>query len=389
MQWDVIIIGAGAAGLMAAITAGRRGRRVLVLEHMSKPGRKILISGGGRCNFTNRYVSFENYLSANPHFCKSALARYTPADFLALLKTHGIGWHEKKLGQLFCNDSATAIVDMLLKEARMARVCLRTGVQVHSVRKGDFFEVETVHETLQAPALIVATGGLSLPKVGATDLGYRLARHFGHTFIEPRPGLVPLIYGPADQALTALRGLALPTRVSLPSISFEENTLFTHFGLSGPAILQISSYWRPGQALRINFLPQLDLRRQVSQWQKEKNPQQITTLLDQFLPRRFVRAWQACYFPARPPAQLDARTQQQLCSALQDWSILPADTAGFAKAEVTVGGIHTQELSSRTLESRRVPGLYWVGEVVDVTGWLGGYNFQWAWASGHAAGEAV
>lgn len=389
MEWDVIILGAGAAGLMAAITAGRRGRRVLVLEHMAKPGRKILISGGGRCNFTNRNARPENYLSANPHFCKSALARYTPADFLAWVESHGIGWHEKKLGQLFCNNSAAAILEMLLKEARAAGVRLHTGVQVHSVRKGGCFEIETAQETLRSRALIVATGGPSVPKVGASDFGYRLARHFGHTLVEPRPGLVPLTFCAADQVLTELRGLALPTRVSLPEATFEENTLFTHFGLSGPAILQISSYWRPGQVLHINFLPQLDLEAQVAQWQKERNAQQITTLLAQFLPRRLVRTWQSRFFPARTPAQLNSRELRQLTESLQNWQIIPAGTAGFAKAEVTIGGLNTRELSSRTLESRRVPGLYWIGEVVDVTGWLGGYNFQWAWASGHAAGEAV
>ncbi|PIQ28392.1 aminoacetone oxidase family FAD-binding enzyme [bacterium (Candidatus Blackallbacteria) CG17_big_fil_post_rev_8_21_14_2_50_48_46] len=389
MQWDVIIIGAGAAGLMAAITAARRGRRVLLLEHQAKPGRKILISGGGRCNFTNLYASPENYLSQNPHFCKSALARYTPGDFIAWIEAHGIPYHEKKLGQLFCDRSASDILEMLLSEAAQAGVKIHTGVRVHSLRKTEVFVLETAHETLLADKVILATGGLSIPKVGASDLGYRLAKFFGHRMVSPEPGLVPLIFSEAQMAFAELRGLALDTRVTLPEINFRENALFTHQGLSGPAILQISSYWKAGEVLEINFLPDLDLAHLFEAWVQEKQPAQVTSLLDAYLPRRFVRFWSEKYFPAKPAFRFDPAEKQALFQALQAWQMLPAKTAGYSKAEVTTGGLDTAQVSSKTLESRLVPGLYFVGELLDVTGWLGGYNFQWAWASGHAAGQAV
>lgn len=388
--WDVIVIGAGAAGLMCALTAGKRGKRVLVLEHAPKPGKKILISGGGRCNFTNLYASPENYLSQNPHFCKSALARYTPGDFIALVESHGIPYHEKKLGQLFCDRSAQDILDMLLSEAHAAGVKLYTGVQVQRIAKGEsVYQLNTPNQTFQARSLVLATGGLSIPKMGATDFGYRIAKQFGHRCVAPQPGLVPLTFSASMMALAELRGLALDTEVRLAQAHFRENTLFAHFGLSGPAILQISSYWHPGQSLRLNFLPDIHLASVIEGWQREKRQAQITTLLDDYLPKRFVRAWQTRYFPAKPPTQLSLAEVDKLCQSLQDWSFTPAGTAGYAKAEVTTGGIDTSEVASKTMESRLVSGLYLIGELLDVTGWLGGYNFQWAWASGYAAGQAV
>ncbi len=388
--WDVIVIGAGAAGLMCALTAGKRGKKVLVLEHQPQPGRKILISGGGRCNFTNLYAGPENYLSQNPHFCKSALARFTPGDFIEMVEAHGIPYHEKKLGQLFCDRSAQDILDLLLDECTEAGVKLYTGVRVQRIRKGESeFVLDTPDQTFLSRALVLATGGLSIPKMGATDFGYRIAKQFGHQRVETQPGLVPLTFSQAQLALVELRGLALDTEVSLPTARFRENTLFAHFGLSGPAILQISSYWQPGQALKINFLPEFNLAQTLLAWQKEKRQAQITTLLDEFLPKRFVRAWQELYFPAKPPFQFSANEGESLCHALQAWTFEPAGTAGYAKAEVTTGGLDTREVSSKTMESRHVPGLYLIGELLDVTGWLGGYNFQWAWASGTAAGEAV
>jgi predicted Rossmann fold flavoprotein len=389
MIWDVIIIGAGAAGLMCAITAGRRGKSVLVLEHQAKPGRKILISGGGRCNFTNIYAGPDNYLSQNPHFCKSALARFGPEDFIERVQLHGIPYHEKKLGQLFCDRSAQDILDLLLSDAAKAGVQIETGTSVQSLNKGECFALATNRGEFQAQAVVLASGGLSIPKIGASDFGYRIAQKFGHKLVSPQPGLVPLTFSKAQSALADLRGLALDSGVQTGDFYFRENTLFTHFGLSGPAILQISSYWKHPQNLTINFLPDLNLAEQIGIWRHEKRTALISTLLDDYLPKRFVRRWQEQYFPAKTPQQLSQIEIEKICRVLQHWQFTPAGTAGYAKAEVTTGGLDTADVSSKSMESRHVKGLYIIGELLDVTGWLGGYNFQWAWASGFAAGQAV
>ncbi len=390
-KWDVIIIGAGAAGLMCAAQAGQRGRKVLVLEHQSEIGKKVLISGGGRCNFTNLYAEADNYLSQNPHFIKSALARYTPYDFLALVERYGIQWYEKKLGQLFCRNSAKEIVDLLLQECKQAQVKIQTGIQVRSVKKTDVgFTVNTANQNYQSKALVLACGGLSIPKVGASDLGYRLLKQFGHPLVSTRPALVPLTLLPQDQSLTTLRGIALDSVVRFEGQSFRENTLFTHFGLSGPAILQISSYWQQGSAIEIDFLPEQDLQVLIKQAQQESPEQFISNYLKQFLPARWIQFWlENNLIPAKSLRQLSEADIQNLMQTLKSWHIQPSGTSGYGKAEVTAGGADTDYFSSKTMESKQVKGLYCIGELMDVTGWLGGYNFQWAWASAYAAGQAI
>lgn len=385
---DVIVIGGGAAGLMCAIEAGKRGRSVTVLEHSERLGKKILISGGGRCNFTNTSASPDQYLSANPHFCKSALARFQPADFIALVEQHRIAYHEKKLGQLFCDVSSRQIVEMLQKECDAARVEIRLNCRVQRVQKHLRFQLETSLGVMQCDSLVIATGGLSFPKIGATDFGYRLAQQFDLSVIAPRPGLVPLLFGTAEQAVFGeLSGVSLDAAASANGASFRENILFTHRGLSGPAILQISNYRDAAGPITLDLLPEtpaLDLLLAQRQTTRE-----LKTVLGQHLPQRFVQAWCARCAPSRPMSRYSNAELEVLAKNLHAWKILPAETEGYAKAEVTLGGIDTAELSSKTMESRRVPGLYFIGEVVDVTGWLGGYNFQWAWASGHAAGQFV
>lgn len=387
-RYDVIVVGAGAAGLMCAIEAGRRGRRVLLLEGSDGPGKKILISGGGRCNFTNLYASPENYLSSNPHFCKSALSRYTPGDFIALVESHGIKYHEKKLGQLFCDGNARAILAMLETEASDAGVEVLPCV-IRAVDKGETgFVLETDQGVVEAESLVVATGGLSIPKMGATDFGYRLARHFDIGIVEPRPGLVPLTFSGAMQQFCAgLSGVSLDVTASCNGQFFRENLLFTHDGLSGPAILQISSYWLPGQAISLDMLPGRDALNLLTDAAAAHRA--LGSMLADHWPRRVAQGWAEAFGPSRPLDQLTAREIEALATLLHAWELRPMGTRGYAKAEVTVGGIDTNELSQRTMESRKVPGLYFIGEVVDVTGWLGGYNFQWAWASGYAAGQAV
>jgi len=376
LAYDAIVIGAGAAGLFAAATAARRGKRVLVVEHTRQPGAKILISGGGRANFTNRRVSAANFLSENPHFAKSALARFTPDDFLALVKKHHVRYHEKTLGQLFCDTSARHILDMLLAECSAGGVEIQTGCRLEAVRREAGFEVETSLGRFSAPALVVATGGLSIPKLGATDLGYRLARQFGLKVVEPYPALVPLVFDEADRSRWCdLAGVSTPVRASCGGVAFDEKFLFTHRGVSGPAVLQVSSYWRKGQAIQVDLLPGRTF---------EAPPHDARKALSLALPQRLAERWldvESFDRPVLPVRKVDAR--------LHDWRFVPAHTEGFDKAEVTGGGVSTAELSSKTMEARNVPGLYFVGEVVDVTGWLGGYNFHWAWASAHAAGEAL
>ena len=386
---DAIVLGAGAAGLMAAAVAGQRGKRVAVLDHAAEPGRKILISGGGRCNFTNLHAAPDRYLSANPHFARSALSRYTPADFIALVEKHGIAWHEKTLGQLFCDGSARQILDMLLAECAAGGVRVLCDADIGEVGHADGrFTVSIGGRLLSAPALVIATGGPSIPKLGATGFAHDLARRFGLKVVQPRPGLVPLTLG-ADEALfRELSGVACPVVASCGKTAFAEAALFTHRGLSGPAILQISSYWQKGGQIGINFLPD-----RAPGWllsAKRATPARaLRKILSEALPERLATALgervgadgTLVTFPDRALSAIEAR--------LADWRFTPSGSEGYAKAEVTVGGISTAELSSKTMEARSVPGLYAIGEAVDVTGWLGGYNFQWAWASAVAAGQAI
>ena len=387
-DFDVLIVGAGAAGMMCAIEAGRRGRRTLLLEHQDRVGKKIAISGGGRCNFTNVHTSPANYLSGQPDFCKSALARYTPWDFIALIEQHGVAYHEKKLGQQFCDESARRIIDLLLAECAAANVDVRTNCRVGEVRKADRFEMATSHGDFRAQSLVIACGGLSFPKLGASDFGYRLARQFGLAITELRPGLVPLAFA-ADEhaALRELSRLSLPVIARHRGAEFAENLLFTHRGISGPAVLQISSYWRESETLHLDLLPGLNAADFLAAARRDRTD--LPTLLSRHWPRRFAEAWCAQHSPAKPPAQWNAAELAHAAARLESWPLTFPATEGYAKAEVTLGGVDTRELSSKTMEARRVPGLYCIGEVVDVTGWLGGFNFQWAWASGHAAGQFV
>ena len=394
--FDVIVLGAGAAGLFCAGIAGQRGLRVLLIDPAEKLAEKIRISGGGRCNFTNRETTPAQFLSANPDFCRSALARYTAADFIALVQRHGIAFHEKHKGQLFCDDSAEQIISMLLAECQAGGVqrwqpCAVNGVQALA----DGFEVDTGRGPVRAHQLVVATGGLAIPKIGATDFGYRLARQFGHKVVEPRPALVPLSFDAAAWApFVPLAGASLPVDISTGSgrtkASFREDLLFTHRGLSGPAVLQISSYWRPGEALTLDLLPRQDPLATL-QAAKQQSKRQVGNLLATLLPQRLADAWllQLAIDPAKPMAELRDRDLQRLAESLSRWSLKPSGTEGFRKAEVTAGGVDTRELDSRNMASKRQGGLYFIGEVVDVTGWLGGYNFQWAWASGAACARAL
>ncbi len=385
---DVVIIGAGAAGLFCAIEAGKRGRNVVVLEHAERIGKKIAISGGGRCNFTNLNTSADNFISANPHFCKSALARYTPADFVSLVEKHGITYHEKKLGQLFCDGSSRQIIEMLLTEARTAGVEIRCGSLVSHVQKRESFEVETNNGVINSQALVVATGGLSIAPLGATDFGYRLARQFGLTIVEPWPALVPFTLSRETlRELGPLSGISLEASVSCAGKQFRENILITHRGLSGPAVLQVSSYWRPGLSVTIDLLPDHDALTLLREHENKEIA--LANFLSQFLPRRFVLAWCALNCPSEPLKRYTPRQLSHIAQRLSCWEIAPTGTEGYKKAEVTAGGISTTELSSQTMAVKIVPGLYFIGEVVDVTGQLGGFNFQWAWASGYAAGQSA
>jgi len=389
MKYDVMILGAGAAGLFCAFHAARRGRRVLVLEHNDRPGKKILISGGGRCNFTNRDTRPECFLSANRHFAKSALAQYKPSDFIALVERHGIAWHEKTLGQLFCDNSAQQIVGLLLSECRDAGVEIRCSSPVESVTQSlNGFAAQLAAESIDASSLIVATGGPSIPKLGATGFAYDIARQFGIRVIPPRPGLVPLTMNPQDlHVWSALSGVAATVRAGIGTRSFTERMLFTHRGLSGPAILQISSYWEPGQSLQIDLAPQRKVAENLLAQKRENSRVFPRTVLSQYLPERLAATWAGG--DPRPLSQMTGAALRELGESLHQWEIIPAGTEGFDKAEVAAGGIDTAELSSQTMEARRVPALYFIGECVDVTGWLGGYNFQWAWASAFAAARAA
>ena len=379
-DFDVIVAGAGAAGLMCAIRAGQRGRRVLVLDHADKVGKKILISGGGRCNFTNLLSRPEAFLSANPHFCKSALARYTQHDFIALVDKHRIAWHEKTLGQLFCDGSARQIVAMLLAEGEAAHVDVRSAHRITGVEKADRFTVNTDHGAFTAASLVLATGGLSIPKMGATGFAHDVARRFGLALTETRPALVPFTLEAPE-----LSGVSLEVVARLGRIGFREAMLFTHRGLSGPAIRQISSYWRAGQEISVDLLPDTDAAPFLKERKRTRPKALLRTVLAERLPQRLAQSLE----PDGAMANLRDRDLETLAARLKAWKVVPSGTEGYAKAEVTVGGVATAGLSSRTMEANTVPGLYVIGEAVDVTGWLGGYNFQWAWSSGWVAGEAV
>jgi predicted Rossmann fold flavoprotein len=386
---DVIIIGAGASGLMCAIEAGKRGRKVLVLDHANKAGKKILMSGGGRCNFTNYSVEPNNYISHNPHFCKSALSRYSQWDFLALVGRYRISFHERDHGQLFCDESAKDILDMLLAECDKAGVVVRLNTRIDSVaRLADRFQLKTGSGSFTGQSLVVATGGLSIPKMGATPLGYKIAEQFGIKVLPTSAALVPFTLQPEDkERFSALSGIAVPCVVSNKRQSFSENVLFTHRGLSGPAVLQISSYWRAGEEIAIDLLPQVNLETELKSKRQQKVKNKLKTILEGYLPKRLISA-------LLPEDLLDLSLQdlsdkqiQQVAKQLNSWTIKPNGTEGYRTAEVTSGGVDCDAISSKTMESKQVPGLYFIGEVLDVTGWLGGYNFQWAWSSAWCAGQ--
>ncbi|KAA0699556.1 NAD(P)/FAD-dependent oxidoreductase [Neorhizobium sp. P12A] len=388
---DVVVIGAGAAGMMCAIRAGRRGRSVTVLDHAAAPGEKIRISGGGRCNFTNINAGPKNFLSANPHFAKSALARFTPQDFIAMVERYGIAWHEKTLGQLFCDESAKDIIRMLVDEMRSASVDLRLRTEIASVeRHGDGFRIHASDGPIDATSLVIASGGKSIPKMGASGFAYRIAEQFSLPVVETRPGLVPLTIEPSLlQRLTPLSGIAAPAEIRHGKTSFREALLFTHRGLSGPAILQISSYWREGDEISIGIEPDIDVFEHLKAARQANGRQSAQTALAEILPKRLAQhVVEAEEMDGNMADQSDKRLQR-LAASVQDWRIKPSGSEGYRTAEVTLGGIDTACLDSRSMQVKTIPGLFFIGECVDVTGWLGGYNFQWAWASGFVAGEAA
>lgn len=386
MKYDAIIVGGGAAGLFCAIEAGKRGRRTLVIEHNAQVGRKILISGGGRCNFTNIDTRPENFVSGNPHFCKSALARYTPQNFIELVKKHKIPFYEKTLGQLFCRESSRQIVEMLLEECRRAKVEIVLDCSVKEVRKETLFEFETTRGPYLSENLVIATGGLSFPKIGATDFGYKIAKQFGLKLTETRPSLVALVIANGKN-YAKLAGISVDAAVDSGKQSFRENILFTHRGLSGPAILQISNYWKKRQPVAINLLPDKNAEELLNANRHSK--QTLSNFLGSLLPNRFAEGFAAANLPDKPINQLSNLEIGLTAEMLNNWQVEFSSTEGYDRAEVTLGGVSTNELSSQTMESKKVPGLYFIGEVADVTGWLGGYNFQWAWAAGFAAGNNV
>ncbi|MBD3827220.1 MULTISPECIES: NAD(P)/FAD-dependent oxidoreductase [Stenotrophomonas] len=391
IRCDVLVIGAGAAGLMCALTAGQRGRIVQVIDHANKVGKKILMSGGGRCNFTNTGTTPANFLSANPHFCKSALARYTPGDFIEMVERHGIAYHEKELGQLFCDVSSKQIVRMLVDECQAAGVQIRTDCGVDKVERGaDGFHVHTAQGHFHAASLVVATGGLSIPSLGATGFGYELARQFGHTVLPTRAGLVPLtLSGTHQERFHDLSGVALPVAARCGDVAFRNSMLITHRGVSGPAILQISSFWQPGDDLRLDLLPDRDAETWLRDMKRDRGAAELRTVLSEVVPRRLALRLCEHWLPDRPVRQIDERQLREAAALLQDFPLVASGTEGYRTAEVTLGGVDTRKVSSSTFESQLVPGLHFIGEVLDVTGWLGGYNFQWAWACGHAAGQVV
>ncbi len=388
---DVIVIGAGAAGMMCAIRAAQRGRSVVVLDHAKSPGEKIRISGGGRCNFTNIHAGPKSFLSANPHFCKSALARFTPSDFIAMVDRHRIAWHEKTLGQLFCDDSAKDIIHMLLDEMRAAGAVLHLRTDISDVERGsDGFRISTSEGMYECSSLVIATGGKSIPKMGATGFAYRIAEQFGLPMVETRPGLVPLTLDQATlESLSELSGISAPAEIRHGKTAFREALLFTHRGLSGPAILQISSFWREGDDITVDIEPDVDLFEHLKAAKKTNGRQSAQTALGEILPKRLAQYLTERAGIVGHMADLSDKALLRLADAAQNWKIKPSGSEGYRTAEVTLGGIDTAALDSRTMQAKSVAGLYFIGECVDVTGWLGGYNFQWAWASGFAAGESL
>jgi len=391
MEFDVVIIGGGAAGLMCALTAGQRGRRVLVIERANRCGKKILMSGGGRCNFTNIGTTPANFLSGNPHFCKSALARFTPAQFIAMVDRHGIAWHEKELGQLFCDDSSKQIVQMLLDECADAGVRIETSCSVERIEESaGRFRLQTTLGVMDCAALVVASGGLSIPSMGASGFGYEIARQFGHNVLPVRAGLVPLtLSGKHQEHYADLAGVALPVSARCGKARFDNAMLITHRGLSGPSILQISNYWEPGKELLLDLLPGRDAGQWLAEQQIAHPAAELKTILADALPKRLAHRLCEVFFNNRPMRQISVGELRTMAARLHAWPITASGTEGYRTAEVTLGGVDTDELSSGTMQSKTVPGLYFIGEVVDVTGHLGGYNFQWAWASGRAAGEVA
>lgn len=394
-KFDVIVIGGGAAGMMCAFTAGQRGRKVLLLEHADRVGKKILISGGGRCNFTNRSVEADHFISGNPHFCKSALSRFRPDDFIALVEKHGIAYHEKKRGQLFCDGKAVQIVNLLLDECRAGGVRIETRCTVEKIEASSAEGARgfTVHTNLgrnDAASLVIATGGLSFPKIGATHFGYKTARQFGLKVRPCHPGLVSFILPPRDLKETdGLSGTSADAIITCRNRTFRDAILFTHKGLSGPGILQISNYWEAGEAVTVDLLPDFDLQAAIKQWQMDRPKAELKSLIGERLTRRLAHRWLDCCSENKPVSRYHQKEIAAIAERFHHWTIVPSATGGYSVAEVTKGGVDTDELSSKSFESRRVKGLYFIGEVVDVTGWLGGYNFQWAWASGYCAGLFV
>lgn len=387
MKYDAIIVGGGAAGLFCGIEAGKRGRKTLVIEHNAHVGRKIIISGGGRCNFTNKDTTPENFISQNAHFCKSALARYTPQDFIGLVKKHRIEFYEKKLGQLFCRGRSQEIVEMLLRECNAAKVKIVTGCKVTNIRRGTVrFDIETDHGMFKCESLVIASGGLSFAKIGATDFGYSIAKQFGLKIVPTRPSLVPLVFANGNP-FSKIAGISVDSLVTAGGQSFRENILFTHRGLSGPAVLQVSNYWNKRVCVSIDLLPSVDMAEVLEQNRESKKT--LANFLGGFLPNRFAEVFAAEILADRPLNRFSKQELEQIGKKVNNWEAAFDATEGYDRAEVTIGGVSTDELSSQTMESKKVSGLYFIGEVVDVTGWLGGYNFQWAWSSGHAAGNSV
>ncbi len=386
MRKDIIVIGAGAAGLMCAIEAGKRGRSVLVIDHAERIGQKIRVSGGGRCNFTNIHITPENYISSNPHFCKSALSRFTPQDFICMLRKYNIQYHEKEKGQLFCRKSSLDVLRMLQEEARQAGVETRLKCKATGVRRKGCFQVITNHGMMESEALVVATGGLSFSDLGASGIGYHIAEHFGLSVTSLVPGLVPFEFSRNDMKIFgALSGITIPVKVSCRGMVFQGDMLFTHRGLSGPVMLQLSSYWQKGDIIKVDLLPVSDV---IEIFQARRSSRtEMHNFLAELFPKRFARAWCDLYVPSKPLCRYSDKEFKAMSAHLHNWEIKPQGTQGYNKAEVTVGGVDTDELSSKTMEARKVPGLYFVGEALDVTGQLGGYNLHWAWASGYVAGQ--
>lgn len=392
IEFDVIIIGAGASGLMCAIEAGKRGRKVLVLDHANKVGKKILMSGGGRCNFTNYSIEFENYLSSNPHFCKSALSRYTQWDFLALIDKHQVAFHEREQGQLFCNESAKDIVSMLLVEAKIAQVSFQLNTVIKTIDRANTqqFIITTASQVFSCQSLVIATGGLSIPSIGASPFGYQIAEQFGIKIQPTRAALVPFTLQPNDKKrFSTLSGIAVPCIATHDKQSFKDALLFTHRGLSGPAMLQLSSYWRAGDVIYINLLPELDLISLLTQERQQNNHTQVKTFLNHHLPKRLLTTLLTTELLEMPLVDLSDKKIHALSQQLHQWQIKPNGTEGYRTAEVTLGGVDCDSLSSKTFQSNDVAGLFFIGEVLDITGWLGGYNFQWAWSSGWCAGQSI